>query len=121
VLHELKEKIHERGGELVDKLFDIADELPRLMAAADGFTVVGPSHSDRIKAIGMLLAYGYGRPVQAVEHSGKDGAPLTVNLEGVPLETIKVLRERMLAAGVAAANEPEQSPDVVSSNSGDDK
>jgi hypothetical protein len=32
----------------------------------------------RVKASEIILAYGLGKPTQAVEHSGKDGGPLQV-------------------------------------------
>lgn len=32
--------------------------------------------SDRLSAIKLLLAYGYGQPEQRIEHTGEDGGPI---------------------------------------------
>lgn len=39
-----------------------------------------PEWSDRIKAAKEILDRGYGKPAQAVELSGPDGEPFTVNI-----------------------------------------
>ena len=40
-------------------------------------------HRDRMKAIELLLAYGYGKPKQGVELSGEDGNELKIVIERV--------------------------------------
>lgn len=76
-LSHVRERIQKRGDDLVDELFAIVDDLPRVIPEEKGPGVfLGPSHSDRIKAILGLWAYGYGKPVQAVELTGKDGEPI---------------------------------------------
>jgi hypothetical protein len=67
MLRELKERIQVRGAELVDALFAIALAAPRKGA---------PSPRERALAARVLLDIGYGRPVQAVEVSGRNGGPL---------------------------------------------
>lgn len=81
---ELKERIQRRGDDLVDALFDIVDDLPRRYEdeEGDGSRIVGPSHRDRIAAISLLKAYGYGKPTEHVELSGPAGAPIAVQSVG---------------------------------------
>jgi hypothetical protein len=37
--------------------------------------------SSAVKAAELLVAYGYGRPRQVIEHTGADGAPMEFTLE----------------------------------------
>lgn len=85
---ELKERIQRRGDDLVDALFDIMDELPKRYEHEDGenFHIVGPSHRDRIAAISLLKAYGYGKPTEHVELSGPEGGPIPIKASDELLE-----------------------------------
>jgi hypothetical protein len=90
---ELVAKIQERGLELVEKLFEIVDDCPVRVPrkGEDGkveFHIVGPSHRDRIEAAKLLVAYGYGKPLQTVEVSGPEGGP-------VPVSGIQTLVEKL--------------------------
>jgi hypothetical protein len=76
VLRELRERIRERGLDLVEKLFAIAWAEPRIEKRGRRNVVVGPTHLERIQAIKLLMAYGYGRPTLAVEVSGPGGGPV---------------------------------------------
>ena len=101
VLKELKDRIQLRGLELVDLLFGIVDGLPVMK----GRGVVGPSHRERILAIKELMAYGYGRPVLAVEVSGPGGGPLEsrdISLMN-SAERRQRMRELAQKAGLAVA------------------
>ena len=40
-------------------------------------------HKDRMKAVELLLAYGYGKPKQGVELSGDDGGDIKIIIERV--------------------------------------
>lgn len=40
----------------------------------------GESESARVNAASALLDRGYGRPRQAIEHSGTDGSPLAISV-----------------------------------------
>lgn len=52
----------------------------RLKTFAQGGEKAKPK--EQINAIELLLAYGLGKPTQAVELSGQDGGPLRIILEG---------------------------------------
>ena len=75
LLPELKEHIRVRGQELVDRLFELVEAEPQLVRRGRRTVTVGPSHRERILAIRTLLAYGYGKPVLAVEISGTSDSP----------------------------------------------
>jgi hypothetical protein len=77
-LPELREKIQLRGDDLVDTLFDIMDDMPEWVGedGKRGGKIVGPSNGERIAAIKLLKAYGYGLPKQTVEVSGPGGGPV---------------------------------------------
>lgn len=102
-LKELKEQIQKRGEDLVNELFGIVDHRPEEW----GSRVVGPSHRERILAIKELMAYGYGRPVLAVEVSGPGGS--AVETRDITLmnsaERRQRLNELMAKAGGAAVVE----------------
>lgn len=91
---ELVAKIQERGLDLVQKLFDIVDECPVMVPndsdKGPGYNVVGPSHRDRIDAAKLLIAYGYGKPLQTVEVSGPEGG-------SIPVTGIQTLVEKLAA------------------------
>ena len=46
----------------------------------------GESESARVAAAVAILDRGYGRPVQAVENTGKDGAPIAHKVEWVVVD-----------------------------------
>jgi hypothetical protein len=54
---------------------DAIAELARLSTSAT-------PDSTRLSAIGMLLDRAYGKPKQALEHSGEDGGPIQVTIVG---------------------------------------
>lgn len=107
-LKELKDRIQRRGEDLIDHLLSIADGDNKL---ASGWPVAHPSHRERILAIKELMAYGYGRPVLAVEVSGPGGKPLETRdiTEMNSAERARRLTELLVKAGakVAAAREDE--------------
>src|SRR4051812_3404273 len=70
MLKELKERIQLRGDDLVDKLMAIAFDPPKVKRQGRRVFMDGPGYRERVMAIEKLLAYGYGRPVLAVELSG---------------------------------------------------
>lgn len=61
---ELEKKAQEFAGDALKALQHIA--------------LKGKSESARVSAATALLDRGYGRPKQAIEHSGEDGGPLEV-------------------------------------------
>lgn len=69
--------------DLVTKLFDLADGKGK------------PSPRERIEALKILLAYGFGLPGAHIELSGPGGGP--VETREVPLETLTTgeLRARL--------------------------
>ena len=44
--------------------------------------------ADRLKAMELIMAYGYGKPTESHEHSGPGGSAIPVSLEGLD-EAIK--------------------------------
>jgi hypothetical protein len=63
---------------------EVLKDLPlyyeRLKIFAQGGEKAKPK--EQINAIELLLAYGLGKPTQAVELSGRDGEPIRIILEG---------------------------------------
>lgn len=112
MLKELKDRIQLRGLDLVDVLFGIVDGLP----LAKGRGVVGPSHRERILATKELMAYGYGRPVLAVEVSGPGGGPLegrdiSLMTSAERRQRLKQLTDKAAAGAVGAAAAGEEDDD----------
>lgn len=104
MLKELKERIQEGGSELVEKLFSIALDPPKVSRINRRTIVDGPNYRERVMAIEKLLAYGYGRPVLAVEVSGPGGGPLeTRDIDKLTsTERAKRLVELLVKAGARA-------------------
>jgi hypothetical protein len=73
----VKAKVGKDGKKLVEGLYLIAFGKPDEIAAFFG-QVVEPEVRDRRECIKELLDRGFGRSVQALEHSGPDGAPIPV-------------------------------------------
>ena len=59
---------------------EFADEkgLPVLIDIAES-----AKHKDRLKAVELLLAYGYGKPKQGVELTGEEGNDIKIVIERV--------------------------------------
>lgn len=108
LLAELKEKIQARGDELVDKLFAIAFEQPKARKVGRRVVLDGASPKERVMAIEKLLAYGYGKPVQAVELSGPGGGPVrTSAIDNLTSgERRKRIRELLTLAAAESAEAP---------------
>lgn len=108
----LRESIQARGAHLVDELFAIVDELPRQVPQDEGPAFyVGPTHRDRIMAIDKLLAYGYDKPIQAVEVSGPGGGPLaTADVTRMTTEQRRARLEELTKAAQARTAAAETSP-----------
>ncbi|HEX9743405.1 MAG TPA: hypothetical protein VGA17_11525 [Nitrospiraceae bacterium] len=49
---------------------------PTAMATLVTIATTGESEAARVSAANSILDRGYGKPMQAMEHSGKNGAPL---------------------------------------------
>lgn len=49
---------------------------PEALDALASVMRTGQSEAARVSAANSILDRGYGKPVQAVEHAGKDGAPI---------------------------------------------
>ena len=49
---------------------------PTAMATLVDIAAKGDSEAARVSAANAILDRGYGKPMQAMEHTGKDGAPL---------------------------------------------
>jgi hypothetical protein len=107
LLKELKDKIQLRGDELVEKLFSIAVDPPKVKKMGRRVIIDGPSARERVMAIEKLLAYAYGRPVLAVEVSAPGGGPLQVREVDklTSAERAKRLVELMVKAGARVAVE----------------
>jgi hypothetical protein len=88
---ELTQRIQERGIDLIEALFALVDDNPEFVTGERGGVPVGPSHRDRIDAIKLLLAYGYGKPTLAVELTGRNGGPI-LNLSTLSTPELKELR-----------------------------
>lgn len=112
LLKELKERIQARGEELIEKLFAIAVDPPKPKRVGRRVLLDGPSAKERVMAIEKLLAYGYGKPVQAMEITGKDGTPIqTADVSPAARLTSEHRIRRILelaakAAGQASAATP---------------
>ena len=67
---------------------------------------------DRIEAAKILLDRGYGRPVQGVELTGRDGQAIETKavLDEAALEMIRALGERVRQIGVPAQSPPAPPP-----------
>jgi hypothetical protein len=107
LLKELKDKIQLRGDELVEKLFSIAVDPPKVRKTGRKVFIDGPSARERVMAIEKLLAYAYGRPVLAVEVSGPGGGPVqTRDIDKLTsAERAKRLVELMVKAGARVVAE----------------
>lgn len=55
-----------------------AVEKHQLLAVVAKIAQASERDSDRLNAIKLLLAYGYGQPEQRIEHTGEDGGPIEV-------------------------------------------
>jgi hypothetical protein len=66
--------------EFRERCREFADEkgLPVLIDIAES-----AKHKDRLKAVELLLAYGYGKPKQGVELSGDDGGDIKIIIERI--------------------------------------
>jgi hypothetical protein len=62
----------------------------------------GESEAARVAAANALLDRGYGKPSQSVEHSGKDGEEIKMNV------TMREVARRALFAAEAAERQPEE-------------
>jgi hypothetical protein len=76
---------------------DLLTKLAELAISAD-------ADRDKLGAMKLLMAYGFGQPTQVIEHTGKDGEPLEV------IHTAQAAfqgRMDRLAASLGAATMPE--------------
>lgn len=84
-LKVLKSTIKKGGGALVTRLIQVAH----------GKLKPVPSVREQLRAIEILLHYGYGKPIQAIELSGPDGDPIGIEQkvdEGLDQMTTAELR-----------------------------
>jgi hypothetical protein len=114
-LRELKEMIRNRGADLIDILFAIADEEPEMVPSGkDGqdIVMVGPTHGNRIAAVERLLAYGYGKPAQPL--TGENGGPVKLTYDDVRAKLQAMAQAA--AAVVASQTPPADAPNGSGSN-----
>jgi len=60
---------------------------------------------DRIRAVELILAYGNGKPKQAVELTGEDGNPIQVEVDEKAALQDKGTRELLQAAALRSARQ----------------
>lgn len=79
-----KAEIGRATGAEIGNLSDLAKRhTAEAIAALVRICTEGTSESAVVSASVALLDRGYGRPVQALEHTGKDGGPIVIRLDGV--------------------------------------
>lgn len=79
----MRERFGENGEELVAFLADVVEGRATgdALGRSGGETVpveIGPSIREKTDAVELLLAYGWGKPSQALEVSGPAGGPIPV-------------------------------------------
>lgn len=115
-LKELKHYIQLHGFELVEALFAVVRGEPRQERRGRRTTLVYPAPNERVLACKELLNRGYGRPVLAVEMTGRAGGPLETRdiMDMTSGERRARLNELMAKAGAIFPHQ------VVAEDDGDD-
>ncbi len=102
-LRRLRDLVREGGEGIVGHLFEIVAFIPITETRRDESGVivtrtVGPSHSERIAASKLLLAYGYGQPVHRVQVGGDEDPPARMDLSKLTIEELRALDAMMKKA-----------------------
>lgn len=96
--NRVKELIGEDGARAIEALGAIAFGTPKQRRAIFG-EALQPKVRDRREAIKELLDRGFGRAIQAVEHSGPDGGP--IDLSAASVEELKARARDIVSRLVA--------------------